>query len=339
MMSDGLISIIIPVYNIEEQIEKCLQSIVSQTYSNIEIIVVDDGSTDSSGKIIDKFAESDNRIIVIHKENGGVGSAKNTGLKYVHGEYIGFVDGDDYINCAMYEILIRNLEKYHCDIAGCCFKGVSDDNPGTYSEAIKSDSQKIKILNNFDSFYKYYFEFSKENERTFFTTSVLSLCNKVFRKELLEGISFPENTHMGEDSFVYFDILKKAQKSVYTDLKLYYYYNRVDSATRTKYESYEKINARLLNKVKTIGKYINILDDLGYYDLSNSCLNIELFDIIMECSKKGTTMKLRSLYKRIVKKILNIKGFGHSFTLKRKILIILFLFSPMLYKKMISKIF
>lgn len=113
-----LISVIVPVYNVEEYIEQCVNSIRAQTYTNLEIILVDDGSKDSSGLICDKLAQEDARIHVIHKPNGGVSSARNAGLDYAHGEYIAFVDGDDYIDATMYEKLLYKMDE-DTDIVFC----------------------------------------------------------------------------------------------------------------------------------------------------------------------------------------------------------------------------
>ena len=106
---EELISVIVPVYNVEKYVEKCVESIINQTYKNIEIILVDDGSTDNSGKIIDNISLKDNRIKVIHKENGGLSDARNAGLDICNGKYIGFVDSDDSIHKKMYEILYKNI--------------------------------------------------------------------------------------------------------------------------------------------------------------------------------------------------------------------------------------
>ena len=100
---DELISVILPVYNVQQYLEKCIESVVNQTYKNLEIILIDDGSTDMSGKICDEFAEKDGRIKVIHSKNGGVSAARNIGLDIATGEYIGFVDSDDWIESQMYE--------------------------------------------------------------------------------------------------------------------------------------------------------------------------------------------------------------------------------------------
>ena len=122
-----LISVIIPVYNIEQYLPRCLDSVIAQTYNNLEIILVDDGSTDSSGEICDKYSLLDNRIKVIHKSNGGVSSARNEGLEVAKGDYIGFVDGDDIIEKDMYQILLDNAIKYHCEMSCCQIDTISVD--------------------------------------------------------------------------------------------------------------------------------------------------------------------------------------------------------------------
>ena len=122
-----LISIVVPVYNVKQFLTKCLNSIISQTYSNLEIIVVDDGSTDGSATICDDYAKKDKRISVIHKENGGLASARNAGIDVAKGTYIGFVDSDDYIEPYMYEKLLQAILKYSCNIAVCGINYVFDD--------------------------------------------------------------------------------------------------------------------------------------------------------------------------------------------------------------------
>ena len=108
------ISIVVPVYNVEQYLEKCVNSIINQTYKNLEIILVDDGATDSSGNMCDELAKSDNRIKVYHKENGGLSDARNYGVERATGEYIGFVDSDDYIDSEMYEKLYEAIKKRGC---------------------------------------------------------------------------------------------------------------------------------------------------------------------------------------------------------------------------------
>ena len=127
MKNIDLISIIIPVYNVEQYLSRCIDSVINQTYKNLEIILIDDGSTDDSGEICDEYALKDNRIKVMHKQNGGVSSARNEGLDISKGNYIGFIDSDDFIEKDMYEFLYDLLTKNNCDIS-CCNKFIFKDN-------------------------------------------------------------------------------------------------------------------------------------------------------------------------------------------------------------------
>src|SRR5699024_4494271 len=122
-MSD-LISVIVPVYNVEKYVRRCIDSICGQTYSNLEIILIDDGSTDSSGKICDEMAAKDGRISVIHQENKGLSQARNAGLDQAKGEYIAFVDSDDYLSLNMYECLLKSLKENNADVVRCAIKNV-----------------------------------------------------------------------------------------------------------------------------------------------------------------------------------------------------------------------
>lgn len=330
-----MISIIVPVYNIEKYISKCLQSIAEQTYQNLEIIVVDDGSTDSSGKIADEFADKDSRFVIIHKENGGVASARNTGIANVHGDYIGFVDGDDYINREMFQVLFDNLKKFECDISGCSFRGVNDSNIGNPEEQIDKDNQRTLVINNYESYKYYYHEPCLEADTPFLTTSQRFLWNKIYKKNIFDDIFFPEDAYLGEDACVYFDIFKKASKSVYTDLKLYYYYNREDSLTKDKIESEEKHIKRLKINSEIARKYISALESLGYYDLYKECVVYETFGLLFNCSSSDSGKKVQRTYKKEIKSILDTKKFIHCLTLKQKCLVVLFWIAPSLYKRIV----
>ena len=140
-MDEKLVSVIIPAYNIEDYIGRCLDSIISQTYKNLEIIVVDDGSRDYTGEILDNYAKKDRRIKVIHKENGGVSSARNKGIEAAEGDYIGFIDGDDLIEPGMYKTLVDLLEEENADIAHCGYQMVFPDRVDYYYNTGK---KKIK---------------------------------------------------------------------------------------------------------------------------------------------------------------------------------------------------
>ena len=166
-----LISIIIPVYNVSNYLDKCLESICNQTYQNIEIITVNDGSKDDSLNILKKWKKKDSRITIIDKENGGLSDARNVGMDASSGDYIGFVDSDDYVDEDFYEILVANLEKYDADISCCRYSNVWED--GT-KESIGNDGE-IHIYEGLEALKEYIYG------KTMDPFSV----NKLYRAELL----------------------------------------------------------------------------------------------------------------------------------------------------------
>jgi glycosyltransferase involved in cell wall biosynthesis len=135
-----LISIVIPVYNTAKYLPRCIESIINQTYKNLEIIIVDDSSTDDSGKIADEYSKKDSRIIIIHQENRGISIARNKAIEVATGDFIGFVDSDDYIEIDMYELLLNTIKEYNADIVQCSYYRVGQDNkilPKNYSGQIE----------------------------------------------------------------------------------------------------------------------------------------------------------------------------------------------------------
>ena len=224
-MNNKLISVIVPVYNLENYIERCLKSIQNQTYSNIEIIVVDDGSKDDSWNVINRIAKEDNRVIPIHKENGGVSSARMLGLANANGEWIGFVDGDDEIEEDMYEVLINNAFECNADISHCGYKMIFNDGRITsfYDTKVK------KIQDN--------------------TTGVIDLlegdliepglCNKLYKKSLFEDIELDTNIKINEDLLLNYYLFKNSQLSIFEDLTKYHYLIRDNSASRSKLNDYK----------------------------------------------------------------------------------------------------
>mgnify|MGYP001852550308 CR=1 FL=1 len=211
---DELITIIIPIYQVQKYIEKCLNSVLEQTYKNIEIILVDDGSTDKCPEICEEYARKDNRIKVIHKKNGGLSDARNAGMKIATGKYIGFVDSDDYIEKDMYEILYNNLIKTNSDISICNLKNVKEN------ETIE------KLENNNENI----IEYSKQEAlKLLIENKIRSYAwNKLYKKEILDNIQFPVGRKM-EDLAVMHKIFEKANKIVYTNKVEYYYLQREDS--------------------------------------------------------------------------------------------------------------
>ena len=210
-----LISIIIPSYNIQEYIGRCLDSVISQTYKNLEIIVVNDGSTDNTGTILDQYAKQDKRIVVFHCQNGGVSKARNLAIEVAKGEFIGFVDGDDTIEPDMYESLLKGILDYNADISCCGYKKI-------YSGKIKKhyDVKKITTLNNIQGVKNYL------NARL--TDGIL--CSKLYRAKLFNNIRLNENIKFIEDFQVNYYLFLKASKSVYIGGLKYNYIVRENSA-------------------------------------------------------------------------------------------------------------
>lgn len=217
----ALISIIVPVYKSEKYIERCVYSILKQTYKNIEVILVDDGSPDKSGKICDMLALKDKRIQVIHQKNAGAGAARNAGLKVAKGEYIGFVDSDDWIEPQMYEIMYREMEKYSADVGMC------------------NITSRIKycVGESYDE-NKFPFELKNQEEMlsTFFRIhgekGILSVCRRLIHKSVLKDFMFVEGT-ISEDVSAAYYFITHSQRTVVTNFSFYNYYNNKKGVTKS----------------------------------------------------------------------------------------------------------
>lgn len=216
---DELISVIIPVYNIERYIGKCIKSVINQTYKNLEIILVDDGSTDKSGRICDEYAQIDTRILVIHKENEGLSDARNSGLEICKGKYIGFIDGDDWIKGDMYEFLYQTLTKYQADIAVCGH--FVEDDEGVYDSECADGS--VKIYNRRDAVCAVV----EDKEIHSYAW------DKLYERELFDGIQYPTGRYV-QDIFTTYKLFEKADRVVCNNQPKYYYYQRKNSIQRTR---------------------------------------------------------------------------------------------------------
>lgn len=200
------ISVIVPIYNVEKYLDKCVSSIVGQTYSDIEIILVDDGSPDGCPAMCEEWAKRDSRIRVIHKENGGLSSARNAGLDVARGEYISFIDSDDYISERMLESLHGAIERARADICSCGIVNVYED--GT------EVAWNIKdMVGDSEAFLRGLYDDS---------AVPVAACNKLYKKELWNEMRFPEG-RLCEDAFTTYLLLDKAKLAVQISDGLYYY--------------------------------------------------------------------------------------------------------------------
>lgn len=212
------ISVIVPVYNVEKYLHRCVDSIINQTYKDIEIILVDDGSTDRGGEICDNYAKLDNRIKVIHKKNGGLSDARNIGIENSTGEYISFVDSDDYIHYDMIKRLYINIKECKANISICGYLE-------TY-ENIDVINENELIINNI----KYFNNIEALNllyDKKMGVNFVVSW-GKLYEKNLFENILFPK-AKLHEDQFTTYKLFFESKKIVYDSSKLYFYFQRNDS--------------------------------------------------------------------------------------------------------------
>lgn len=221
------ISVIVPVYNVEKYLSKCIDSLINQTFKSLQIILVDDGSTDSSGAICDEYASKNRCIEVIHKKNGGLSSARNAGLEKAVGRYIAFVDSDDWIHSKMYEKLYSLAEKYNSDIVQCRYKRVEKDE----DKEEKLYESSIEIYKNIEVLNNYYDDKCTEK----YIESVI-VCNKLYKRKLFENIYFPIGK-VYEDEFITHKVIYKANKVVRTGDIMYFYRNTNNSITNRKFNS------------------------------------------------------------------------------------------------------
>lgn len=235
-----LISIIVPVYNVENYLEKCVASIIQQTFSDFELILVDDGSTDSSGMLCEQLKEQDSRIIVIHKENGGLSSARNAGIDIAKGSYLGFVDSDDFISTDMYEELLQAIEEYDADLSICnlinCYGKIPD---------IQHIRTETEVLTQKEAFYEM---FAAKK------TSVWAV-NKLYKRELFYSLRYREGI-IAEDAYIIFDILLQCKKIVLTHKGQYFYIHRANSITTTLYREIDQWVIKAWQKNYKIAKEI-----------------------------------------------------------------------------------
>ncbi len=218
-MKNEMISIIVPVYNVEKYIERCLTSLINQSYRNIEIIVIDDGSTDKSGLICDRIGKIDKRIKIVHQKNGGLSLARNVGIDYSKGEYITFVDGDDFIDSKMCEVLLDNLKTYDCDISICKYYLTESDDfkksDENYDVKVFKRNQAMKELMLGNYFRNYAWA-------------------KIYKRDLWNNVTFPVGK-LFEDVNTIPYVFNLSRKIVYSNYTGYAYFQRPESIVNSKW--------------------------------------------------------------------------------------------------------
>lgn len=212
------ISVIVPIYNAEQYLETCLKSIIAQSFINLEIILVDDGSTDQSLKICTTYADRDSRITVVHTSNHGVSSARNTGISWASGTYVSFVDADDSLEADMYSKLLTVIEDISCDMVSCGFAVFPRHNQKRGGDIqLKVFQNNTDILNDF---------LTRQ-------TGGMGVWNKLFKRSLIGDIRFDTSLKHNEDKLFLFEIYKQCHSYSHITYEGYRYYNREGSASNS----------------------------------------------------------------------------------------------------------
>lgn len=311
------LSIIVPIYNVEKYLERCLNSILTQTFKDFELILVDDGSPDNCGKICDYYLHLDSRIKVIHKKNGGLSSARNAGLEIAKGEYIGFVDSDDWIDETMYDTLYNIAKENYADIVQCKFRKIYEN---IHENGVKSN--KITIVNKFEALN----DLIKYGEMH--VQSVVTW-NKIYRRTLFNDIRFPNGkTH--EDEFTTYKLFYKSNKIVLTDNELYYYRQVPNSIMNTKF------NKKRLDYLDALEEMLNFFKENDNKELYNLVI-IRYIDTYrtyyFKCKNlldgnKDILRIIKNNYNRTFREYI----FNFKISLKDKITNLIFFINPQLYK-------
>ncbi|WP_404405967.1 glycosyltransferase family 2 protein [Jeotgalibacillus malaysiensis] len=270
------ISVIVPVFNQEKLLNKCVDSLLNQKYSNIEIILVNDGSTDRSKELCEAYVQSDSRVILINQKNRGVAGARNSGIERASGRWIGFVDSDDWVSLDMYYILIKEIENSGADIGICKI---------TYEEEKIGSKKGNKLI--IDGGHSALRRLYQTNDIRY------NVCNKLFKKELFQHIRFPEG-RIYEDAAIMYKLIDKADKIALSPYYLYLYHKRDGSITRSTFS--EKRFDVVINYIETDKYFSNhhadlrpMLSKVFFYALKNM-----ITDIARERARNSSYMELIS---------------------------------------------
>lgn len=212
------LSIIVPVYKVEDYLERCINSILNQSFQDFELILIDDGSPDKCPELCDTYAKLDNRIIVIHKENGGVSSARNIGLQQAKGKYVTFIDADDWIDSEYLEIMYKLAEDNSVEMVCCTLLRDDGEKSFSYTEIPSEDIKEISLSDNNFKFSEWY--------------SIHGPVCKLVKKSLIDNnnLKFDEQLSIGEDLLFYVEMMKKVETCICISKPLYHYFQRPDSA-------------------------------------------------------------------------------------------------------------
>lgn len=312
MKENSLISVIVPAYNVEKWLSRCLDSILNQTYKNIEIIVIDDGSKDNTKSLIDEYSHKYKNIIPIYQENQGVSYARINGIKSANGEWIGFVDSDDEIELDMYEMLLKNALKYQADISHCGYQMVFENKINYFY-----NTRHIVIQDNLTGL-------KDLLEGKFIEPG---LCNKLFNKnlfkDLLDNDEIDLSIKINEDLLMNYYLFKESYLSVFEDQCKYHYIVRNNSASREKL-NLNKIYDPIKVKEIIVNDKNDVIKETAKRAYLYTCINV-YNSLVINKEKQFSKDK-----KKIRKMIVNCNNY-QSLSKKHKILYVLIKYVPHMY--------
>lgn len=301
---DKLISVIVPIYNVEKYLTKCIESIINQTYKNLEIILVDDGSPDNCPIICDEYAKKDSRIKVIHKKNGGLSDARNVGLNIAAGEYIMFIDSDDFVEIDMMESMMNNMINSNVDLVVCNIKYIYDN-----SEKVKYN-QEDKILDKYEAMQEY------------IKDGIVQAVawNKLYKRNLINGMRYKVGK-INEDEFFTYKIVDRTNKIYYNSKPFYNYVQRntsiMGSYSIKRLDAVEASYERL-NFIKERYPELYVEEKKNFINLCIFNYEMILKNINIDCDKNG-----RNILKYYINKIKFKKNELSTYCLKDKIKILM----------------
>ena len=281
-----IISIIVPIYKVEKYLDRCINSILNQTFKDFELILVDDGSPDRCGDICEEYAKKDKRIKVIHKENGGLSDARNAGLDIATGKFIGFIDSDDFIHKDMYMVLYDAIIKSKSDISQCKFKYFSKEDE--LNKNIINDG-KYEIYNNINAIEEI---IDNKNLNT-------NVWNKLYKRELFNDIRFPKGK-IHEDEFVTYKVFYRAKTVSYVNKELYYYFSNDTGIMKNL-----NINSKFdwIEAIEERNEFLLSIKEKSLFNKSNSYLFFNLIKIRYNIKKSEELKNKSQMYNLVNEKI------------------------------------
>lgn len=272
--SEPLVSVVVPIYGVEQYLERCVKSIREQTYRNLEILLVDDGSPDRCGVMCDAFAKEDSRIRALHKPNGGLSDARNFGIEAAVGEYVLFIDSDDFIDADMVEVLVRLIQQYSADMATC---GVYNCYPN--KTTLQYETMEEGCVDGTTAF-----GYILEGNRI-----PATICNKLIPRTTLKTLRFPVG-RLYEDAFFTADLMPLVNKTAYTTEPKYHYFHRAGSITTTRFKSkdmdfiaaYEKTRALVEKDYPSLSKLADFRYIWSHFCVLDRMLSVEDYSTFPE---------------------------------------------------------